>query len=313
VPKLSPASFILTSALCAACASSNPEPSEPVTADVPPAPSADPATTAAPSAAPSAAASAGPADKPAGDHVPEPPFKGESPGNGKKIGSKRAWAYWPDYGGIGVFDVKESTDAKTTFLEFASSSATFTIPSAFARDVAAPKQLAKGDLVLATVVTKGVCAVVKDIKDDKVNVGFVWGQKPDEREFLKEELLRLSDKLELGTRVVWKQNDAWTAGALVHTDKATAWVAPFEIGQDEAKAPLADVRALDVGKRRKKGDKVIACTFDTMGCIETTVIGPKHDGVAYEIALPADYVGPAGDGAKSMVASACSIGSIPKK
>jgi hypothetical protein len=265
------------------------------------------------SAASSAAASAAPGDDGAPtDRTPEVPFKGETPASGKKVTTKRAWGYWPDYMGVGVYDVKESTDAKTTFLEFASTSATFTIPSAFTHPAVAPK-LKKGDLVLATVVTNGVCAVVKEIKDDKVNVGFLWGQKPDTRDFAKEDLLRFNDKLEFGTRVLRKEGEDWRLGVLVHADKANAWVIGVDPGQEDVKVPLADVRVLDITKRRKKGEKVLACTFETLGCIETTIVGQKHDGLAYDIALPEDFAGHAPEGAKSLEASACSVGSVPKK
>ncbi len=314
MPKLSPASFALSSVFVLACASGGPEPAQPVT-DGAPAAAAEkaPPPAASASAASSAAASAAPGEEAPNDRVPEQPFKGESPTGGKKVATKRAWAYWPDYNGIGVFEVKDSTDTKTTFLEFASTSVTFSVPTAFTYPAAAPKQLAKGDLVLATVVTNGICAVVKELKDDKVNVGFLWGQKLDAREFSKEDLLRLNDKQEFGARVLVKDGEAWRLGILVYADKANAWVAGADPGQEDAKVPLADIRVFDVAKRRKKGDKVLACTFETMGCIETTVVGQKHDGLAYDIALPEDFAGHAPQGAKSLEASACSVGSIPKK
>jgi hypothetical protein len=303
------ATLILT---CAACAPSAPQQTTPATEELP-APPPD----AEPSGAPATSASAAPApaDTAQSDAKKPPlelPFKGEDPGDTKKLSGERAWKYWPEYNGIGLSDLKEVKGTKAVFYAFGSRDETFTVPLAFTAPAEAPKKLAKGDVVLVTVVTSAVCGVVREMKGEQASVGFLWGSKPDSRDFARGDVLRVSGQVEFGAPVLAKTDDGWKLGVVVHTDKTTAWLAPYEIGQEELKVPLASVRPIDPSKKRKKGDKVVACDFDVFGCIETTVNGTKDDGLSYEIALPADYVGPAGEGAKSTTVSVCSVTAVPK-
>ncbi len=242
----------------------------------------------------------------------ELPFKGEDPGEGPKLSGERAWRYWPDYSGIGLSDLKEVKGSTAIFYAFGSREETMTIPLSFTAPAAPPKKLVKGDVVLVTVVTSAVCGLVRDIKDTKADVAFLWGGKPSSREFPIDETLRVNGKVEFGAPVLTKTEEGWKMGVVVHTDKTTAWLVPYEFGQDEAKVPLSSLAPIDPSKKRKKGDKVIACDFDLMGCLETTIIGSKDDGLSYEISLPPDYVGPAGEGVKSTTVSVCAVGAAPK-
>lgn len=295
-----------------ACGPATSQTTTPVAED-PPAPPAQPEPTPPPSA--SASVAPPPSDSAQADAkkpAVELPFKGEDPGDTKKLSGERAWKYWPDYSGIGLADLKEVKGTKAVFYAFGSRDETFTVPLAFTAPVEAPKKLAKGDVVLATVVTSAVCGVVRELKGDRASVGFIWGSKPDSREFALPDLLRINGRVEFGAPAIVKSEEGFKMGVVVHTDASTAWLVPYEFGQEEQKVPLASVRPIDPSKKRKKGDKVVACDFDVLGCIETTVIGTKDEGLSYEIALPDGYYGPAGEGAKSTTVSVCSVTAVPK-
>lgn len=297
--------LFLSSTACAPAASQAPAPPA---EELPALPAAPAPAASASGSAPASDAGQPDAKKPA----VELPFKGEDPGDSKKLTGERAWKYWPDYSGVGLADLKEVKGTKAVFYAFGSRDETFTVPLAFTAPAEAPKKIAKGDIVLVTVVTSAVCGLVREIKGEQASVGFIWGSKPDSRDFARADMLRVSGQIEFGAPAIVKTDDGWKMGVVVHKDASTAWLAPFEFGQEEQKVPLASVRPIDPSKKRKKGDKVVACDFDVMGCIETTVIGTKDDGLSYEIALPADYVGPAGEGTKSTTVSVCSVTTVPK-
>lgn len=235
---------------------------------------------------------------------PKPPFGGEDPGVKTKLAGKSAWAYWPEYG-VGLREL-DHVDGSRAFLQQFASKETFSVPLAFTRP-ADKASVKKGDFVLATVVTGGVCGRVTEIKDDVASVSFLWGGKPDSRDFATNEIIKLEGKIAFGEPVMRKDGDDWRPGTYVYGDGKTAWIAPATMN-DEAKVPVGDVHAVDAGKARKKGDKVIGCDFDVGGCVELTIKGPKHDGLAYEVEYPEGY---GGDKKEAIVVDACSMMSAP--
>ncbi|NUO47640.1 MAG: hypothetical protein HOV80_02160 [Polyangiaceae bacterium] len=229
------------------------------------------------------------------------PFGGETPSGGVKV-SGSAWVYWPDDNGVSRYNVKESTDTKTTLFAFGSQDETFSVPTAFVRPVSPPNGLAKGDIVWTTVVQGLECALVREAKEEKAKVDLYWAGKRETRDVALGELLHPTGKAEFGAPVLFKKGDAWVGGVLVHADKKTAWIAPgASFGTDEVKVDVASIRPMDVNKRRKKGDKVIACPSD---CVAGKILAAKDQGLTYEVQD--------GDDGPVMDVSACAISSIPK-
>lgn len=274
---------------------------------------AEPASAARPPRSPAAASAstAEPSDEAPVTPLPIPKaFGGEDPGVKRALEGKKAWAYEPGEG-VGLKSLKSVSGTTATLFQFTTDGETFESPLAFVAPAAAPK-LAVGDVVLVTVVSSGVCGVVREVSGDQAEVRYDWGTSPQSRMFPREELLRLGGELTLGAPTLIRKDDSWSLGTFLFGDKSTAWVGPASPGGDEKKVALSEVRPLDLSSKLKPKDKVLACDFMFGGCIETDVVAAQLGGLRYELTVPEGYDGAFGD-KKTFELPVCQVGRIPKK
>lgn len=249
-----------------------------------------------------------------GQAIAPPPvpkaFGGEDPGVKRAIEGKKVWAYQPQEG-VGLKTLKSVSGTTATLFQFTTDGDTFDSPLAFVAPAAPPK-LAVGDIVLVTVVSSGVCGVVREVSGDQAEIRYEWGASPQSRMFPREELLKLGGELTLGAPTLIRKDEGWALGTFLHKDKSSVWLGPATPADDERKSTPADVRPLDMSTSLKAKDKVLACDFLFSGCVETEVVAAKLGGLRYELTVPEGYEGAYGD-KKTFELPVCSVGRIPKK
>lgn len=221
------------------------------------------------------------------------PYDGANPGKAVALTGEEAWTLgpYPNYSDqLGSYRFVRSEGTRNVFFQFASQDE-FSMPAAFTYKPKAQK-VKKGDKVFATIVTSGVCARVTDVKDDRANIAFYWGDKLSKREEMKaENLLVLDGTLTLGAPVVWQQaeegDDPETRqtehGHLVYKDDKDAYLTYNK------KVPAKDVHPVNVNNGFKPGEKVLASPFDVSDALKPgTVSKMLDDGLAYEVKFDDD-------------------------
>jgi hypothetical protein len=206
-------------------------------------------------------------------------FVGDDPGVSVKLVGPKAWTLgegesWE----IGLYTYTRTEGSKNFFRVFAGEEE-FSVPGAFTRDAKVTPGLKKGDPVRVNVVTNAVCGLVVSASDQKVKVMFDWGSQIDTREVEPYEVLALDGKLSYGAPVLYKEQgeEGWQAGSLVYMNAKTAWL------QGNIKADPKLVKPVDVMKKYKKGDKVLAYPMNTITVYRPGKITKVlEDGLFYE-------------------------------
>lgn len=254
---------------------------------------------AASTAAPTSTAAAAPEGTAAPDSTSAPktaapndkgPYGGVNPGVKVALTGEEAWTLgpYPDYSDqLGSYQFVRSEGTRNVFYKFASKDE-FSMPAAFTFKPTGQK-VKKGDRVFATIVTSGVCARVTDVKDDRANIVFYWGDKPSKRDEMDvAKLLVLDGTLGFAAPVVWEnaeegddpESRTTEHGHLVYKDDKDAYLT------FDKKMPVKAVRAVNVSQPFKAGDKVLASPFDVSSSLQRgTVVKALEDGLGYEVKL----------------------------
>jgi len=276
---VTPVTLALLALALGACA--QPEAAPPKTEGMPKTPGPGASVSAAPVAAASSAAPA--PEAPRGPSVTA--FVGDDPGKTVKLAGPSAWTLGPgDSWSLGLYDYVRSEGTKNIFKSPASE-ALFAVPSAFSAEPSAEARKAwkKGDAVLVGPSRSAECGRVVEAGADGVKVAFEFAGKTETTIAQPHDLLPLTGRLELGAPVAYKskpEDDAFRSSYLIYTDGKTAWLS----GRKEA--PVSLVKAIDVNRVFKKGDKVFAESIDTRGKFQpATVAGVLDGGIRYELTL----------------------------
>lgn len=244
-------------------------------------------------AAPDASGTAAPAgtSAPKTDDKPSAgPYEGANPGKAVALKGPKAWTVGdaPDHSAeIGLFDFVRSDGTRNVFKKFAEED-TFSVPAAFSYQPV-PVTVKKGDKVLVTVVTGGVCGRVKEVKGTTATVEFYWGSNISKRDFEPDEMILLNGKMGYGAPVYWtatheEGEDPTIEHALfVYSDDKEAYVT------GERKAPAKALLPVDVNHAWKPGDKVLASPMDSSMSLQPAIITKVGgDGLYYEYKDSAD-------------------------
>lgn len=231
---------------------------------------AKPAPTSAPAASTDPAKPAG-SEEPAASKDPKGPFK-FSAYQGPKVkrtpAGPKVWAPVP----VGLGD--EWDILKIVLIDVARTEGDIVVlndwrkiemfvPGALVHDAAAPKDLKKGDVVLADVAASSaparVVAVTKEDDDTtRVKITYTWGGSPSEDDLDARQVRKLTDTLTVGQKVAYKKDDLWDKGTYAGGDASKAFVVQ-STGHE-----VVDTRTLKpmtITKVFKKGDKVWASDY----------------------------------------------------
>ncbi len=285
---------VLASLALAACGG----PAEQTPPNTPAATSA-PASTAAPTA--SATASAAPVASAtasaAANAAPAKPtlrFWGyDGPAEGPAITGPRAWTAVPSGPAddryrrvfISVEDFVKTANGEN---HFRTARNDLVAPVAMAVNLAPPASLKKGDPIMAESANDSAIARVVSVDGDTVTMKYVFGDLVGEMEAPKSEVMPLDGTLRLGAPVAFKREGKWYAGRLLAKNAQDAWVAlHYTDGEPYVKVKAADVRAIDVTKVLKIGDK---CVSDSAATAKNELLPGKitkviEDGMFYEVTL----------------------------
>lgn len=275
-------------AILAACGPAEQKPA------VAPAGTATPSATAVATAAPTASATA------TADKTPPRPAKPvlrfwdyDGPAEGPAITGKRAWTAVPTgeatdrnrHVFISVEDFLR-TDGKNNF--WSTHFNDLSVPIAMGANLSPPAALKKGDPILADSSNDSALARVVSVEGDTIKTKYVFGDLVGDLDVIKSEVLLLDGTLRLGTPVAFKSGAAWSVGRLIAKNAQDAWIAlEYSDNQPYAKVKAADVRALDVAKVLKVGDKCIAdypmVTRNELAPGKITKV--IEDGLFYEVKL----------------------------
>jgi hypothetical protein len=208
-------------------------------------------------------------------------FAGEDPGVAVAIPGKRAFTLGPgESWTIGLYDFVRSDGTKNVF-KGPPGEQDFAIPGAYTRPASPQKGLAKGAPVLVPDEGATVCGRVVSSSDTELEVAVL-----DENSKLVKKTLPvdgaypLDGKLDFGAPVAYKaMPDAkgYTQGLLVRIDAQYAWL------QGASRVAPAQVKAIDVARTYKAGDKIFVVQNDGTGLFApVTITKVVGDGLAYE-------------------------------
>ncbi|MFO0591359.1 MAG: hypothetical protein U0441_27675 [Polyangiaceae bacterium] len=254
-------------------------------------PTASAAVTSAPSAsaAPSAAA-----DVPSRPGRPVMRFWDyDGPAEGPAITGKRAWTVVPSGEAKDSFrhvflSVEDFVRSDGTNNVFRSPAGDIVAPVAMADNLAPPAKLQKGDPVFCENSNDNAIGRVDAVSGDTVTVSSVFGEMVGEADAPRSEVVLLDGSLRFGAPVAFKESAKWLVGRLIAKTATDAWIAlEYTDNRPYAKAKLTDVRALDVTKILKVGDKVLAdapiVTRNELVAAEVTKV--IEGGVFYEVKM----------------------------
>ncbi|MDI1451623.1 hypothetical protein [Polyangium sp. 6x1] len=202
------------------------------------------------------------------------------PGIVMAIPTRYAWSLGPgESWTIGIYSFVRSEGSKNV-LKGSADEPDFSIPGAFTRPALPARSLAKGAPVLVPDESATQCGRVTSTSPDVVKVAILGlHNEPEEYRFDPDQVLPLDGKLDFGAPVAFKwtpDEKLYAPGVLVRIDEQHAWL------QRAKRVAASDVKAIDVGRTYKVGDKVLAVPDDGSGRFTpvtiTAVIG---DGLAY--------------------------------
>lgn len=282
----------LASILAAACGPSEQKP--PTT----PAPTATASASAAPavtaSATATASADASAAEPPARPGRPTMRFWDyDGPAEGPAITGKRGWTAVPSgeakdayrHVFLSVEDFVK-TDGKSNF--WRSPAGDIVAPISMADNLAPPAKLKKGDPVFAENSNDNTLGRVEVGDGDTIKLKSVFGDLVGDHEAPRAEVVLLDGTLRFGAPVAFKKDAKWWTGRLIAKTATDAWIAlEYTDNQPYAKVKVADVRAIDVTKILKVGDKCLAdspiATRNELVAGQVTKV--IEGGVFYEVKL----------------------------
>ncbi|MDI1431308.1 hypothetical protein [Polyangium sorediatum] len=220
----------------------------------------------------------------AGDGAPVRVSASDDPGIVMAIPTRYAWSIGPgESWTISIYQFVRSEGTKNV-LKGPDDAPEFSIPGAFTRPALPARSLAKGAPVLvpdqALDERTTLCGRVTSTSPDLVKVAILGlHNEPEEYTFDLDQVLPLDGKLGFGAPVAFKRTPdekLYAPGVLVRIDERHAWL------QSALRVAASDVKAIDVGRTHKVGDKVLVVPDDGSGRFTpvtiTAVIG---DGLAY--------------------------------
>lgn len=209
-------------------------------------------------------------------------FAGDDPGLAVAIPGKRAWTLGPgDSWTIGLYDFVRSDGSKNVF-QGPPGEQNFSIPGGYTRPALPQKGLAKGAPVLVPDEAATACGRVASASEAEIKVAVLdENNKPVEKAFPIDGVYPLTEKLDFGAPVAYKANPddkGYMQSVLVRIDDKYAWL------QAAVRVAPAQVKAIDVGRTYKVGDKVFAVPDDGTGLFApVTIMKVLGDGLGYEL------------------------------
>lgn len=212
-----------------------------------------------------------------------PAFAGDDPGKVVAITTKRAFSVGPgDNWFIGLHEFVRTEGTKNIFKE-PGMNTTFAVPGAYTMPALPQVGLKKGAAILIPDEGQTSCARVISATDKEIKAAMMTGDtEAGQKTLPPDEVLVLDGKLGFGARVAYQSDSKeakWQVGGLVYTDGTTAWL------EGAMRVPVAQVRAMDVNKLFKAGDKVWALPPETAALVPATIAQVKSDGLFYQIKL----------------------------
>lgn len=208
------------------------------------------------------------------------PFAGDDPGKTVPIPGKRAWTLGPgDSWTIGLYDYVRADGTKNVFKN-PTGEPDFSIPGAYTLPALPARGLAKGAPVLVPDDTATACGRVVTASDAEIKVALIIDEVKTERTFQPDAVLPLDGKLGFGAPVAYRLQadaNAWSLGWHVYNDGVNAWL------EGATRAPLAQVKPLDVTRSYRAGDKAFAILPSTDTFAPVTVTKIMDDGLRYEV------------------------------
>lgn len=217
----------------------------------------------------------------------------DGPAEGPAIAGKRAWTAVPSgeekdaYRHV-FLSVEDFVKSDGTNNLFRSPAGDIVAPVAMAENLTPPASLKKGDPVFAEDSNDNVLGRVDSVDGDNITIATVFGELVGEATAPRSETMLLDGALRFGAPVAFREGAKWYVGRLLAKTATDAWIAlEYTDNRPYAKAKLADVRALDVTKILKVGDKVLAdsaiATRNELVPGEVTKV--IEGGVFYEVKL----------------------------
>lgn len=211
------------------------------------------------------------------------PFAGDDPGKAVAIPTKRAFSLGPaESWTIGLYEFVKTEGTKNYFKE-PGETTIFAIPGAYTKPAEPVKGLKKGAAVLIPDEGGMACARVISASDTEVKISMMTGDtEKGDKSVKPDEVLVLEAKLDFGARVAYQsdpKDSKWQLGGLVYKDDKTAWL------EGATRVPATQVKAMDVVKIYKAGDKVWAVPTGTAGFVPATVAKVMFEGLLYQVKL----------------------------